>query len=144
MVYSVEDMKGVFIGRRGEKGARKVLIDVSSMTEEFPGATIKLLMHQAQSVPYECSVSVADGILTWSVGELDTSYAGDHPFEIRAIKTGVIVKSKIGFARVDQSIYDAEGDPPDAIETWVDQLEELVEAFPESSTSDDLNYILGV
>lgn len=135
MIYSVDDMKSVFIGRVGESNARTVDIDVSSMLSEHPGASISLVMHRSdEDYARSCNAALGnDGILHWAVAAGEVYVAGDHPIEVRATGSGdLVLKSRTGMARVDGSIsVDMSDDPPAAIETW-------------KSTSDDVDYILGV
>ena len=147
-MYKVDDLKQVFIGRRGEGFARVVEIDVTSMADAYPGASFSIIMHRSDSdTPILCDTALTDNVLAWAVTPTCTAVCGIHPFEVRAIKNGQIAKSKTGNALVAYAVSDYAGeDVPEPIDTWVDVLEEYLEMFTEvgPSNSDDLDYILGV
>lgn len=148
-MYKVEDLKQVFIGRRGEKSARVVEIDVTTMLDEAPDATYSIILHRnGDDVPVLCSTTLDGNVLAWGITSTCTALAGIHPFEVRAVQDGQILKSRKAYALVDYSVADYAGeDVPTPLETWVDALQELVdrvEELTDPSTDDDLAYILGV
>lgn len=145
-MYNVDDLKQVFIGRRGEGNARVIEIDVSGMLREYPDAAYSVIMKRSDSdVPIRCETVLNGSVLAWMITPVCTSVAGVHPFEVQAVEAGMTVKSRTGYALVAYAVADYAGeDYPDEIQTWIDALQEKIEEIAVASTADDLAYILGV
>lgn len=149
-MYKVEDLKTVFIGRRGEENARVIEIDIGSMQKAFPDAEASIILHRpGEDTPILCSTSVVDNVLYWTIGAADTSYAGMHPFEVRLADEDMLLKSKVGIAVVERAVGDTvPEDAPEDVQTWIDALQEKIawvdELYGLESTDDDVAYILGV
>lgn len=138
-MYNVDDLKSVWIGRRGEDHARVIEINVSSMLAQWPDAEISVILHRAgEDTPLLCSTTLVDGVLIWTVGAAETATAGEHPFEVRAINNGMLMKSKTGVAVVDRAVGDYVGEAaPAAVQTWIDALTEALASIPDVSFTDD-------
>ena len=145
-MYDVKDLKQVFIGRRGETNARVVEIDVTAMLDEAPDAAYSILMQRSgDDVPVLCETALDGSVLGWMITGACTAYAGLHPFEVRAVENGRIVKSRRGWAMVAPALADYAGEEaPSEVQTWIDALQTALAAMGEPSTADDLEYILGV
>ena len=147
-MYRAEDLKQVYIGRRGEGNARVVEIDVTEMREAYPDAAFSVVMMRSDSgVPILCDTALNGNVLAWAVTPVCTAVAGIHPFEIRAVRDGMVAKSRTGYALVAHGVGDYAGrDVPGPLETWVDMLQQMADRWselPAPSTAEDLAYILG-
>lgn len=76
-----------------------------------------------ETIPYEVlTTQVEDGVLHWTVSDIDTAIAGEGIAEIQLVREGlkaiaVRIKTKIGDAFSDEFV-----DDPTIIETYIDQL----------------------
>lgn len=123
MVYNVEKLGTINIGRHGENLARVIEIDVSSMLKQWPDATITLIVKRNKDeAPYVAVTELVDGILYWPVTRAETAVPGNGLIEIRATCGETIAKSVTGFIRVSAALTGNETEPPETAKSWVDQV----------------------
>lgn len=123
MIYNVEKLGTINIGRHGENLARVIEIDVSSMLKQWPDATITLLVKRNKDeAPYVAVTELVDGILYWPVTRAETAVPGNGLIEIRATRGETIAKSVTGFIRVSAALTGNETEPPEQAKSWVDQV----------------------
>lgn len=123
MIYNVEKLGTINIGRHGENLARVIEIDVSSMLNQWPDATITLLVKRNKDeAPYVAVTELVDGILYWPVTRAETAVPGNGLIEIRATRGETIAKSVTGFIRVSAALTGNETEPPEQAKSWVDQV----------------------
>ena len=124
-MYTVYDK--IYMGVQGEAMARTVEIDISELTTAYPSATIALYVQRpADSVPYQAANATATGsVLTFTPDATDMSVAGKVQLQISAISGGTTMKTIIGYGYVDESLSgNVSPDPPDAIQAWIDTLQD--------------------
>ena len=123
LIYNVEKLGTINIGRHGENLARVIEIDVSSMLKQWPDATITLLVKRNKDeAPYVAVTELVDGILYWPVTRAETAVPGNGLIEIRATRGETIAKSVTGFIRVSAALTGNETEPPEQAKSWVDQV----------------------
>jgi len=123
MVYDVERLMTIEIGRQGENLARTIEIDVRSMLVQWPEAVIFLLVKRKGDVlPYVAATEVANGILSWPITSMETAFAGDGKIEVRAVSGDVVVKSATATMHVRTSLTSCDNGAPNASQGWVDQI----------------------
>lgn len=123
MVYDVERLLTLDIGRQGENLARTIEIDVRSMLVQWPNAVIFLLVKRKEDVlPYVAATEVANGILSWPITSMETAFAGDGKIEVRAVAGDVVVKSATATIHVRTSLTSCDNGAPNASQGWVDQI----------------------
>ena len=120
----VEKLSSIDLGRQGENLARTIEIDVNSILEKWPDASITLLVkRKGDTEPYPAETSVVSGILRWPVTKVDTANAGEGKIEIHAVSGEIIAKSVIATIRVSACLAGTEtGEVPEAAQGWVDNL----------------------
>ena len=123
------------LGYQGENLARTVQISVAQWYEEFGNdINITLVVQRpTEDYGYFPEITIENGILTWQITNVDTSFAGTGHAELVATDQNELnVKSKIFKTLIYDSI--ATGDspivPPPA-PSWVDTLLELAEEIEE-------------
>ena len=124
-MYTVYDK--IYMGVQGEISARTIEIDISELTTPYPSATIALyLQRPVDSVPYQATSATASGsVLTFVPDATDMSVAGKVQLQISAISGGTTMKTIIGYGYVDESLSgNVSPDPPDAIQAWIDTLQD--------------------
>ncbi len=134
MRYDADHLMGIDLGRQGENLARTVEIDVSSMLDEWPEASISLLVKRNHDPgPYVANTEVRDGVLFWPITAADTAIAGDGKLELRAMCGEVLAKSVMGTTRVAVSLTGSETKPPAASQGWVERVLEAESNAQESA-----------
>ena len=123
MVYNVDKLIALDLGRQGENLARTIEIDVSSVLAQWPDAIISLLVKRKHDTePYIAATEVIDSILRWPITAVETQESGDGKFEVRAICGDVVAKSATGTFRVSTSLTGSATEPPETEQAWVDQV----------------------
>lgn len=99
----------LFIGYVDENAATQVQIDCAAVLEEYPEATVALAVRSPQNVVYNPeSVSVEDGIVTWTVTSADMTHDGWGAVQVVITEGDVKVRSGIANLKIEESVYVAE------------------------------------
>ena len=114
------------IGVQGEKNAHTFLFDVSSWIEEFgSGGTVTLdLRRPGEKESYTVGLTLADGIASWIVSDIDNAIAGDGRAQLNYVKgTGDAakkVKSTQYVTIINRALDEQHGDVPDPYASYLD------------------------
>lgn len=106
-MYSINSLARIHIGRQGETGLRKVVIDCTAWTEAYSGITIILLAIRPgdDEIYMPAGVTVVDGILTWVPDASDTQTPGFGRCALQGIDAGGnIIKSVTAATEVETAI----------------------------------------
>ena len=125
----------VDIGIQGENKARTNIFDITEFVENFGEGTLSIL-HQRPGEDYAYPVSfVLDGYLAiWKSRNSDLEIAGHGQLILQYEVDDIIVKTLIFTTVIHKSIGD-EGDVPEPIEPWVDEVLDAKEAIDNMSAS---------
>jgi uncharacterized protein YjdB len=132
MPIQIEKLNSLQIGVQGENAARPIEIDMTAWADEFPDARFYILFKPYNSVYPAVPVvtSYADNILTWIPTSSVTAVSGVGYAEVRAVDgaTGLIKKTRVVPASVENSVSGNETSPPAAYAEWVDSVRLYKEA----------------
>lgn len=117
----------LFLGRRGENMARKVLFDLSDWYRKFgPGEVQLLAQRPGEDTPYPCDITVEGDNAAWVIRTADVhvvSSGGSYGrCELIYTVDGRIVKSEIWLTIIQESLGPLGSRPPEAQQGWVDQV----------------------
>lgn len=114
----------ITIGRRGENLATTIPIDVSAWLEQWPDASIDLLIvRPGDTSAYVAKTRLEDGTLLWPVTKADTDRVGHGTFEVRAIAGEVVKKSIVARFKVCPCIScTGDPEPPETARDWVNDV----------------------
>ena len=77
----------------------------------------------------------------WEISESNVAYAGGGEFQLTFSQSGEVIKTVIGHYSVNASLQ-ANGDPPDPVEDWLEEAQAALDAF-EQDTSDAEAWAVG-
>ena len=115
------------LGRQGENLAETVLFNVSGWAELYGEGSFALL-HQrcSDTAPYECPITVEDGVVNWAVRNADTALVGYGTAELVYVVGGTVAKSVIYQTSTLKSI-DGSAEFPDPYDDWLREMHEDAE-----------------
>ena len=116
----------IILGRRGENEATQVVFDCASFAEMYGDGTAVLLAKRPQDTSaYPVTVEQDGNTVTWTVTDADTAYRGSGVCELFWYVGETLAKSVVYTTVIGKDIGETSSDPPDAFETWVEQLTAL-------------------
>ena len=115
------------LGRQGEDNVETVQFDVSGWAEEYGDGAYELLHERCMdTAPYECPITVDDGVVNWVVRSADTAYVGRGQAQLMYVISDGVAKSVIYKTSTLKSI-DGNPDFPDPYDDWLRQMHEDAE-----------------
>ena len=135
MIYKVSERPVIIvIGQQGENDAENIQVDYSEWIEKY-GSGIITAEYQRPDMtyPYPVTLTMADGIATWTVSETDVTWEDSGNgncgkmtgFVQLVYKVGEIVKKTVIWpVQVNKSLGTS-GPVPDPVQSWIDQMVEL-------------------
>ena len=124
----------LFIGFEGEQNHATVQFDCASVFAEYPEATVYMTIEPPTGSIYPKEVTRNGNIVEWVVSAGDCAYPGKGMYQITFTSGNVIVKSFVGNYVVRDSLI-ANGNPPDPVDEWIEQAEDLLNEFENISAS---------
>ena len=122
-VAQFKEFQPVVIGRQLENNYRQFIFNCSG----FGNVASVMLVHQrSQDVAPYIVDSVSGDVLTWTVTDTDTSYAGSGQAELRITFTDGLAKSVIFRTVVLKSIT-ADAVIPSALQSWYDSMIDYID-----------------
>lgn len=116
----------IMIGRRGENEATQVVFDCASFAETYgDGTAVLLAKRPPDTTAYPVTVTQDGSTVTWTVSDTDTAYQGGGECELFWYVGDVLAKSVVYGTTIGRDIGEATEDPPDAYESWIEQLTAL-------------------
>ncbi len=115
----------VFAGVWDTQNAASVEFDVSEWLTAWPGGTLRILVQRpGDEIPYPAEhVQVADGIAEWTFDAVDTAYAGVGSCAlIYEVGGSVRARTEPYDLLIAPSLGPEEGDPPEPLERWYDDI----------------------
>ena len=133
MRYIVASQETVIpLGRQGEDNVETVQFDVSGWAEEYGEGAYELLHERCMdTAPYECPITVEDGVVNWVVRSADTAYVGRGQAQLMYVISDGVAKSVIYKTSTLKSI-DGNPDFPDPYDDWLRQMHEDAEYVREN------------
>ena len=133
MRYIVASQETVIpLGRQGEDNVETVQFDVSGWAEEYGDGAYELLHERCMdTAPYECPITVEDGVVNWVVRSADTAYVGRGQAQLMYVISDGVAKSVIYKTSTLKSI-DGNPDFPDPYDDWLRQMHEDAEYVREN------------
>lgn len=114
---------GIVLGRRGENEARQIIFDISSLISTYgPGAATLLAKRPTDTTAYPVPVEQSVTTVTWTVSDVDTAYPGDGQCELYYYVGDTLAKTYVYRTSIGQDIGNASSEPPDAWQSWVDEV----------------------
>ena len=145
--YNVECLAGarICLGFKGEAERTQVVIDASSWLEEFGSGGLLRLRHapQNEQIYSPTGQTVEDGVLTWTIGESDTSTGGIGQAEVwYTITDENEVEHKVASAvfqtKVLWSLAVVSSSVPSGIEDWLEEADAALETINSKASQTDL------
>lgn len=122
---NVNRMYPLVIGWAGEKDVTEVVFDYSAWIESYGDGDISLVIQRPDEEPYEVNLDKEDGLATWTVSDVDTSFSGKGQIQLKYTVNENVKKSAVTDFIVHDSINSSSQDVPEAYETWFDQLTDM-------------------
>ena len=116
----------IIIGRRGTYETEEVVFDVSYLVNSYGAGTAALLVKRPQdSTAYPATISQSGNTVTWVISNVDTVYKGHGECELYWYVGNGLAKSIIWDITILRDVGETTDSPPDAYQTWIDELTEL-------------------
>lgn len=111
-LYNIEELVSVPLGRQCESGVTQIKIDIGGWASALSGATAAIVaLRPGETELYTPSnVSLSNGVVTWTVNEIDTAIGGEGLAELRLSKDGAVKKSK-RFTTIINGSFTGSGGP---------------------------------
>ena len=121
-----QSVYGIPIGRRGENEATQVVFDISALVALYGSGTVVLLAKRpTDTSAYPVTVEQDGSTVTWTVSDTDTAYRGSGKCELFYYVGETLAKSVVYRTAIGRDIGETTEEPPDAYQTWVEQLTAL-------------------
>jgi len=119
-VYPNGGLQVIELGRQGESQQRVIVFHLDG----WPRGTVYLLhRRRADSAPYPCALEREGNVARWLVTAVDTAQAGSGCAQLRVIREGTVVKSRILFTSVAQDLAASAPDPGQTpTREWLDAM----------------------
>lgn len=123
MVYTLENLLRVNLGRQGENLARAVAFDISTWQASWPDAVFSLIaIRPGETLPYVAVTHVDGHTLVWPLTSADTAIAGRGQLELRAMCGERLLKSATASTVIAESLTGESSDPPEPSVDWVNTV----------------------
>ena len=120
--------QNIIIGRRGTYETEQIVFDVTYLVETFgDGVAMLMVKRPSDTYAYPATVTREDNNVIWTVSEVDTGVKGHGECELFWYvndATG-LAKSVIYSVAILRDIAETYTDPPEAWETWIDEMSQL-------------------
>ena len=128
-MLTIGNLTSINLGWQGENNSRTVQVDVSAWLEQWPGATISLLVQRpGEDEFYPADAKVKNGIFTWTLSRSDLAIDGEGKAQmVLTGPDGLEMRSRVVKTVVGDSIDGTEGDAPAPLESWVHDVLEAAE-----------------
>lgn len=114
------------IGYVAENKAREIGIDIAQLLEKWPTATPHLMVvRPGEDLAYTATTTVVDGVLVWTITNVDTALPGRGEAQIHMIEdeTELLGKSDVMDTVIRRCITCTETpDIPEPVRPWLNQL----------------------
>ena len=120
--------QNIIIGRRGTCETEQIVFDITYLIETFgDGIAMLMVKRPSDTYAYPATVERDGNNVIWTVSEVDTGVKGHGECELFWYvndATG-LAKSVIYSVAILRDIAETYTDPPEAWETWVDEMSQL-------------------
>ena len=123
-MLTIGNLTSINLGWQGENNSRTIQVDVSSWLEQFPGATINLLVQRpGDDEFYPASTKIENGVLEWKLSRADVQLDGEGKAQmVLTGPDGLEMRSRVVKTVIGDSIDGTEGEAPAPIESWVQEV----------------------
>ena len=128
LIIQAKEKKCIDLGRRGENRARKIVFDISDLTELYGQGEAHIVAQRDRDLkPYPVEITQDNTTVTWVVTSVDNDQPGYGQCELVYITDGSVVKSIIYQTHTDISLSDPvpPSDSPDIYGDIIARLESL-------------------
>ena len=130
--------KVIDLGISGENDARLISFDITKFVETFgEGVPAILVERPTETYSYPVVFEREGNILTWSPGQADVYIPGNGRLTVRYSVDEVVVKT-LEFITVVHGSLATEGEPPEPIEEWVDEVLDAKEEIENMTASAEI------
>lgn len=115
----------IYIGRAGEHQATEVVFDIGRWKTMYgPGSVQLIARRSCEQTVYPVPLRIDGNLAIWTITEADTAISGcSGSCELSYLsETGAIIKSSTWQTYVKPSLDGEMTDPPEAADTWLDEL----------------------
>lgn len=126
---SMRESGEIWLGRQGEKFARRLVFDCEEWLAEYTDAQIELSVTPPKGEMYFAVLQEDGNKRYWDVTSADTTYDGRAYLELilRDTTTGTIIKSATAAAKISRSRSAQEpAEPPEPHVPWWEKIMELI------------------
>ena len=121
--YDVQSPGTLLLGKQGENRARQIRFDISSWVDRFGPGTVQLLhQRRGDEAPYPAAVEQAGNLAIWTVTNADTAAVGNGLAELQYYVGDTLIKTTNWITKVLTALGPAGETPPEAQQSWVDQV----------------------
>ena len=114
------------LGRVGEDGAVRIMIDLSSLLAQDPKAIGAMTVEGPKGNSYPAVTNQEGTCLVWDVSEADVAEEGAGKIQLTVLGSkGEILKSVVAATQIGHSIR-GDGPAPDPVQNWIDKAEEAL------------------
>lgn len=125
---SLENPGVLFLGRRGEKNARKFVLDAQSWSAGFPQGEYRLLiLRPGEATPYLAKTEVTEAGLVYIPQPEDIAICGEGSMELQLCTGETILKSARMGTVCESALGDSEAAYPTHAPGWFHRVLEAVE-----------------
>ena len=123
-MLTIGNLTSINLGWQGENNSRTIQVDVSAWLEQFPGATINLLVQRpGDDEFYPANTKIENGVLEWTLRRADVQLDGEGKAQMVLTGTdGLEMRSRVVKTVIGDSIDGTEGEAPAPIESWVQEV----------------------
>lgn len=123
-MLTIGNLTSINLGWQGENNSRTIQVDVSAWLEQFPGATINLLVQRpGDDEFYPANTKIENGVLEWTLSRADVQLDGEGKAQmVLTGPDGLEMRSRVVKTVIGDSIDGTEGDAPAPIESWVQDV----------------------
>ena len=114
--------RGVTLGRVGENGVSRLVMDVSDWAREFPGGRLALCIERPDGRKYIAAVENSGGSWAYTLTSADLAMAGRGRMQLQWMVDGQIARSKILDTVTMPSIMASEGPPGYPEQGYLEQM----------------------
>lgn len=123
-MLTIGNLTSINLGWQGENNSRTIQVDVGAWLEQFPGATINLLVQRpGDDEFYPANTKIENGVLEWTLSRADVQLDGEGKAQmVLTGPDGLEMRSRVVKTVIGDSIDGTEGDAPAPIESWVQEV----------------------
>lgn len=123
-MFEIGKLTRIPLGMQGENNSRSIQVDMKAWLDDWPGATINLLVRRpGEDGFYPANTVINDGVLTWVPTRADVLIAGEGEAQfILTDADDVELRSRVVKTVINESLSGTQGEAPDPETGWVAEV----------------------